>query len=313
LLGKYPSNSLTQKEKENLTETPELIQRANTIFTSLLREQDEKIKELEAIETTYSRMSPQMNTKELETIETTYSQTYLRELNKSIEELTDRIITYLTTLLTVFNVNAFDAYTVYTGNRLKYLHGKKQIEDNGLSVTNQKILYKPDNNNNQLRFEFMNNNFNLTPKGITITTSNKNKNETKQIEFSAILKDPRFLIYALSKLKKDKNAETDVRIDIDVREYQKMRMISRKEAKKQIEEQVLMLSNAWATVKVDTPEGNKTNKRIKRSVDIHLIIMKETSFNNGKLSLWFTPNVVKYLPEYPHARTSVLLHYKPHY
>jgi hypothetical protein len=139
-----------------------------------------------------------------------------------------------------------DVLQVWHGEILSYLHGKKQIEDDRLNATNQKIRFKPDGNNRQIWFNFNGekSEYKITKTGITATTSDKNKNEIKQIEFSAILKDPRFLIYALSKLQKDKNAETDVRIDIDVKEYQKMRMISRKEAKKQIEEQVPMLLNA---------------------------------------------------------------------
>ncbi|MCA6079999.1 MAG: hypothetical protein LE169_03815 [Endomicrobium sp.] len=184
---------------------------------------------------------------------------------------------------------------------LSCLHGKQQIEDNGLSATNQKILYKSDDNNHQLWFNFNEekSEYKITKTGITTTTSDKNKNEIKQIEFSALTDDMRPFIYAISKLQKDENAEKNVQIDIDVGEYQKLRGLkSRKETKKQILKQVSLLLNAWVTVQVDiNAENNKKRSGTKESRDIRLIAAKDTRFNNGKLSLWFTPDVAKYLTE----------------
>jgi hypothetical protein len=145
-----------------------------------------------------------------------------------MKEFTDRITTYSAKTKELFKVK--NVLQAWSRGHLLYWHGKKQIEDNGLSVTNQKILYKPDDNNRQLWFNFNGekSEYEITKTGITATTSDKNKNEIKQIEFSTITRDPRFLIYAIGKLQKDKNAETDVRIDIDVKEYQKIRDISPK-------------------------------------------------------------------------------------
>ncbi|MCA6085324.1 hypothetical protein [Candidatus Endomicrobiellum agilis] len=91
-------------------------------------------------------------------------------------------------------------------------------------------------------------------------------------------------------------------MDINVKEYQKLRGLSPKsynKTKKQILKQVSILLNAWVTVQVDVnAENNKKRNTTKESRDIRLIVAKDKRFKNGKLSLWFTPGVVKYLLEY---------------
>jgi RecA-family ATPase len=127
------------------------------------------------------------------------------------------------------------------------------------------MLYKPDNDNRQLWLNFSGgkSEYKITKTGITTTTFDKNKNELKQIEFSTITDDMRPFIHAIGKLQKDKNAETDVRMDIDVKEYQKLRGLSPKSYNKTKKlKKVSLLLNAWFTVQVNITEGDKTIKKV---------------------------------------------------
>jgi hypothetical protein len=297
-------DSLIQEKREAPTETTELGQWRYTILKSFPSEYNGLIKKIEAIATTYSRVSPQLSTKELETIATTYSPTYLRELDKSIKELKDRITTYWITLEEITK-GLKAGITTYSSPRLLALNGrKKEIDINH----NLQQISCTTNSQEQLIFDFYKDDKkeNEIEKGLLLKLWNKKKTK------NTILQEMRFWHYVLSKIQKNKDVQMAI---VDVKEYQKLRGLkSYKETKKQILDDILLLSTVQFIIKVTTynKEGKNTDtddsifyekkgKNSNKAIPFKINLLRAESIKShmGRFYLIFDDISIKSLLRYP--------------